>query len=882
MMASEQCLPRQVHIVAHTHWDREWHEPFVSFRRKLVRVVDQLLDVLEHDPDFTHFLLDGQMAVVDDVLEIRPEHRPRIAALVAAGRLSVGPWYTLPDEFLVSGETLVRNLQLGLERAEAFGGAMEIGYLPDMFGHIAQMPQILRQLGFEHTVVWRGVPLAVDRTAFCWEALDGSVVRTEYLPQGYGNGAELPEEPDALLGRLADVEQEQFALLGDGALLWMNGSDHRAVQPALPRVVAAANRLTDRYALTIGSLAAHLATAPTEWLPVWKGELRSGARANLLMGVASNRLDVRQAVARAERELERLAEPLSALFVPAERWPTVWLEQAWLDVIRNAAHDSVCACSVDDVADAVLARYADASGVARDITTDALRFVGAQQSVTGPVVVNPSARDRSGLVELQVAGGEAPLGTQLLEVRPGRRLLLEAEATSAVATLVEMVSWMSHLRTASYASAADGAVELVLRVDDSGEEPATRASVRAALLARVDDRPNTPVRAWVEEAPSVSVLAFAPHVPGFGWRAWAPGVVGVDPVTVIGHSVGNGLVTGALDAATGTFSIDGRPGFGRLVDGGDAGDTYNWCPPRRDAVVDRAVDAKVEVLEAGPLRARLRLVATYQWPARLDPDGSRRAGLVDVEVATTVELRAGERAVRVAVELDNRAEDHRLRAHFALPEPAICSRAECAFGVVERGLVAEGGPTEMGLPTFPARRFVQAGGLTVVHAGTPEYELVDLRNGRAHELALTLLRATGYLSRAPMATRPLPAGPVIPVAGAQVPGRHSVQYAVAVGPVDPYALADEILVPLQLSQGAGLGTAPAVHQALAVEGAEVSSLRRTPSGELELRVFNPRPVPAGVQVAGRRGRLVDLRGRDVGAFDESFELRAGGIATLVV
>ncbi|MGH9016342.1 MAG: hypothetical protein ACRDY1_01220 [Acidimicrobiales bacterium] len=132
--------PRRISIVPHTHWDREWYAPFQTFRLRLVHLVDTLLALLESDPSYARFLLDGQMAVVDDYLEIRPENEERIRALAAAGRLSMGPWYILMDEFLVSGETIIRNLQAGMERGAAFGGAMDVGYLPDMFGHIAQMP----------------------------------------------------------------------------------------------------------------------------------------------------------------------------------------------------------------------------------------------------------------------------------------------------------------------------------------------------------------------------------------------------------------------------------------------------------------------------------------------------------------------------------------------------------------------------------------------------------------------------------------------------------------------------------------------------------------------------------------------------------------------
>src|SRR5439155_20263247 len=196
-----------VFLVPHTHWDREWYRPFQSFRISLVDVVDEVLDRLEAEPKL-RFTLDGQLATVDDYLEIRPEAAERIRALVHDGRLAIGPWQTLMDEFLVDGETTLRNLETGLARAAEFGSAMSVGYLPDMFGHVAQMPQLLRLAGIETAVVWRGVPSAVDRSAFWWSAPDGSTVRAEYLLSGYGNGEGIAEDPASLVARVEQFEGE--------------------------------------------------------------------------------------------------------------------------------------------------------------------------------------------------------------------------------------------------------------------------------------------------------------------------------------------------------------------------------------------------------------------------------------------------------------------------------------------------------------------------------------------------------------------------------------------------------------------------------------------------------------------------------------------------
>jgi len=255
-----------VAIVPHTHWDREWYAPFQTFRLGLVDLLDELLPGMEADPSYAHFLLDGQMAVIDDYLAIRPEAEGAIRRLSGAGRLAMGPWYVLMDEFLVSGETIVRNLQRGFDRAAGLGGAMEVGYLPDMFGHVAQMPQLLVLAGMEHAVVWRGVPASVQGTAFRWTSPDGSTVRAEYLPHGYGNGAAVPEDAKALLRRLATYEDELGSRLGDGPILWMNGTDHQAPQPWLGRVVAEVNDLQDDFELRVMPLAEHLASAPTEGL----------------------------------------------------------------------------------------------------------------------------------------------------------------------------------------------------------------------------------------------------------------------------------------------------------------------------------------------------------------------------------------------------------------------------------------------------------------------------------------------------------------------------------------------------------------------------------------------------------------------------------------
>ena len=876
---------RRIAIVPHTHWDREWYKSYQEFRLALVELIDTLLPLLERDAGYPHFMLDGQMAVVDDYLEVRPEAEGRLRALAAAGRVSMGPWYILMDEFLASGETIVRNLQMGLGRGAAFGGVMELGYLPDMFGHIAQMPQILHLAGFHDAVVWRGVPSQVTKNAFIWQAPDGSSVRAEYLPVGYGNGAALPDDAKALVRRTSDnvAEVAEF-LLGD--LLCMNGSDHLMPQPGLGRVVAEANDLQDDFDFEVTSLPRYLAGAPTEGLTRVEGELRSGARANMLMGVTSNRVDVKRRGAVAERELERRAEPLAALFEAPVDYPDRLLELAWLEMVRNSAHDSVCACSVDDVVDAVLHRYAEVRAIAAGLADRAVRNFARSLSQTGPSVLNPSPRPRSGLVELVVpADGPPPADVQVLSERSGLpgSMVLDADTVRTVLGMLQGPrisddAWIHDVRVED----TEEGIDITIAVGTEEKSDVPIAEAKQDVYTRLGARPDAVVRVAMDQPSTRRIAARSGEVPGYGWSAFAAAPL-AHPVEVDETDgavvVRNGLVRIDVDPADGTFALDGTPGYGRLVDGGDLGDSYNYSPPRQDSFVDTPHAVGVRVDERGPVRARLRITSTYEWPDHVDGSSQARVGCHQVDVDTMVEVRADEATVRVTTSFVNPSGDHRLRVNLPLGEPAGQSRAESAFTVVTRGLTAEGRPDEFGLPTAPANRFVSAGRLTVVHEGVCEYELVDVEGDAAHTIALTVLRSTGMLSRLGMAYRPFPAGPLTPVEGLQMRGKQvELRYALALDCDDPYRLADDVLLPLEPVQSLGGGPRPASGSALAVHGAEISALHRV-AGVLEIRVFNPTPRWTVVSFPGRDGSLVDLRGYPKEPFEGSFELRPFGIAT---
>jgi alpha-mannosidase len=900
-------MPIKVAIVPHTHWDREWYSPFQTFRLRLVKLLDNLLPMLEGDLSYARFLLDGQTAVLDDYLAVRPEGEAALTRLAAAGRLSIGPWMVLMDEFMVSGETMVRDLQMGIERGSQFGGVMDVGYLPDMFGHVAQMPQLLRLAGFEHAVVWRGVPASVEKNAFWWEAPDGSRVRAEYLYGSYSNGRDIPEDAKHLVLRAADYEAELGPARVGESMLLMNGTDHQMPQPWLGRVVAEANAVQDDYEFVVTSLAEYLPTLSSAGLTTVTGELRSGARANLLMGVASNRVDVHQACAAAERALEKRAEPLNALFVPAAEYPHALTRLAWRELVLNSAHDSSCACSHDEVVDQVVVRYAEARQIGNGLTKDAVNALGRQVDApkSSTLVVNPTARARAGVVEARVPGAGPYVFVDAAGVaRPTQPLPDDILPPSPILVTGQKVRWvLDGMRGTEFAGVlitsydvreVDGVHQVALREALPNDERVDLGELRLQLLALGDD--GATIRFELQRAPQRKVLFDTGPVDGFGWATFTP-TEGPSPAGSVDGLVNEHLRV-EVDEATGTYAIETpsglrAAGLGRLVDGGDGGDTYNYSPPAQDRIIDEPVSVTVTPLETGPVRARTLITSVYDLPAYAPGDlrscTHRSAETVAVTVRTTLEVRPDEPFVRVSHEIDNRARDHRLRAHFPLPARVEGSDAECAFAVVRRGLTAEGGPSEYGLPTFPSRRFVDASdgrvGLALLHDGLLEYEVVD--DGQA--LALTVLRAVGYLSRIEPSLRPNAAGPPDELARPQLQGLQRAEYAVMLHDgdwraADCYGAADAFTVPFERARVTTRSASrPATGHALAVDGAEVSAVLRTPGG-LVVRVFRTEadagPVAITHEGTPARGHVVDLRGTPVASFEGEVELQPWQLATL--
>ncbi|MFI0479721.1 alpha-mannosidase [Actinomadura sp. 9N215] len=916
MRVEREASAPEIVVVPHTHWDREWYLPFQRFRLRLVSLLDGVLDRMEADPRW-RFTLDGQMAAVDDYLEIRPERRARLAALVADGRLAVGPWQILHDEFLCSGENIVRNLELGMRRADELGAAMMVGYLPDQFGHCAQTPQILKLAGIEHACVWRGVPDRVRERAFAWEAPDGTAIRTQYLPEGgYGNAASMFEEfghgPSSgtrpLDGGGRGLEDGASLLPGraagfaaamgrwyprGGPLLAMYGADHTAPAADLADRISGAGP-----GMRLDTLAGYFAGEETsvDGLLHVRGELRSHARANILPGVLSARVRLKQLLGRAERLVERYAEPLTALWYAGDA--RTFLDLAWRRLIETSCHDSVTGCGSDETAEQVAAHMAEGEQLGRAVCD----LVTAERAASVPLgshlVFNPTPAPRTGLIVVEVpsdgepglmTGDGRPVPAQTLDIAP--TVLDDAvHPASDLPIVLERV----YGRVLFGQEIRDWSVSrddrtLTFHVTSRADVPFDIGDVRAALRdaegewrVRILADPRRTVAALVD-VPALGLTTVTP-VPGPS----ATNAPATDhPVTAAQNVLDNGLLRVEIndDGTLGLRTPSGQAvdGVGRIMDGGDLGDSYNYAPPAADRLVDAPLTVRVEPVWSGPvscggttphaprnglLLAAYDIVRTYRWPASGDFDGDARSEAEeDVTVTTRAELRAGEPFLRLRVTFDNRCEDHRVRLHLPLPRRAGSSFAEGQFAITERGLTAEGGFGERPVPTFPASGFVAAGGLAVLLEHVTEYEVT----GGGRELALTLLRSIGRLSRDRNAYRDQPAGPQLPTPRAQCRGVRTVGLAIM-----PYGgerpgsdvlrAAEEYRHDLLTAAGYGPAAAspppPREGVAISGDGVVMTSLRAR-DGWIEIRMVAQCAAPATAVLRGpfTEATRVDLRGR---------------------
>ena len=860
-----------LHLISHTHWDREWYLPFQEFRLKLVQLVDGTLGLLARDRGFRHFMLDGQTIVLDDYLALRPDREREIAAHVRSGRLLIGPWFVLPDEFLVSPEAIVRNLLEGGRIAARFGRNMPVGYIPDPFGHIGQMPQILRGFGIETACVQRG--LDDQPCEFWWQSPDGSKVLMAYLREGYGNAAGLQaDDPRRFLRVVRELGAALVPHSAAGHVALMYGTDHMQPAPETSTALAFTARRLKGDRLVHSTLPAYVGGirralgARMAGLQVIEGELRSSKRWHLLPGVMSARMWVKQSNHACEELLEAWAEPFSAWAewagakgeaggprtAPDDSLarPAAVVSEAWRLLMQCHAHDSICGCSIDQVHDEMRPRFDQVRQIGEVITRQSLGRLAALTESRAPrevgearaaiVVFNPVSWARSDRVEVDLEVGSDVGDFDIVDDR-GVRVEMDRRGLGSrelIHTTLDREGFRSSIgmvhegRVAGMnlqaLEVARQGARAVLRVALSSKGSPNRSAWEQGVNrvnALLEDEAVTTYEVLARSVDETRVQFAARDLPSLGYRtlfvkprnrgrpslakplpAWAKWLVPLG--ALLGRlglsawqsgterewrrglrTIDNEFLRVEAGASDGSLAVFHKPtgmrlrGLNLFEDEGDRGDEYNFCPPGDDRLVRggrvRAVHGR-RSNTAQELRLRLRL----RLPRELAPNRMRRSrAKVDVPVEVRVRLTAGVDRVDVEVQVDNRAKDHRLRVLFPTPLRTESASYDGHFEVVPRGVrLPQWDETwvEQPRPEKPQRRWVDISdglaGLMIANRGLPEVEVRPTANGS--EIALTLMRCVGWLSRDDFPNRRGHAGPGLETPGAQMPGRHLFAYSI--------------------------------------------------------------------------------------------------------
>lgn len=766
---------KHIVVVPHTHWDREWFNTYQQFRFYLVEFMDQLIDLLEKDPEFKHFLLDGQMILIEDYLEIRPENKDRLYRLVRDNRIQIGPWYAQPDEFLVSGEALVRNLLIGDRLAKQIGEPMKQGYIPDTFGHIYQLPQILKGFGIDTFFFWRGLGESLDElmSEFWWEGPDGSRVFSHYLSESYSNAGVLVEDPERMsLHHGKNVSYESMdELVGylsgrteSGVLLFLNGSDHMTVQPDFTHSVKSLDAAVPYrlYNGTLEDFTNHVLSAGIE-LKTLKGELRYGRYHPVLKDVLSTRMYLKQWNERAQQLLESCVERFASMVrAMGGRDHFAFINYAWKELLKNHPHDSICGCSVDEVHQQMVNRYRQVIELGEKILDESLIELSRTAVPNGkdgtiPIVAfNPSPWIRSGDIGVEVLLlAQSPLGERKFGFNvPDRELDLN---------------------------------EYVL-VDDNGRTIPFNLSGDRIHVEDILQRRKVTYRQKIN--------FFTENIPAMGRKVYrlvpkekqitTGEPAEADPSQSFltdGFVLDNGLLR-VTPKSDGTLTVenltDGRVfhNFHSIFDEADAGDEYTFSEPVEQKIVSfQSADWRVSF---GEQAHTLKLEAEISLPAALTEDRHKRQKNEKIcRVVTYVRLSPGSERLEFRTLFDNQVEDHRLRVVFPTGIAAERSTAETSFALVDRPVTPEPseGWREKNTATFAQRRFVfvesKDTGVAVLNKGLPEYEVKP--DGKIY---LTLIRAVGWLSRDDLRYRKGNAGPSLETKDAQCLGVREFEYAV--------------------------------------------------------------------------------------------------------
>lgn len=812
-------MGRQLQIIMHTHWDREWYFSKDETKVWLRNHMENVFDFLEANPECI-YILDGQSVMIDDVLELQPDFESKLKYFVNNKQLRVGPWYTQTDLLLVHGESILRNLYYGIKRAQDFGDPMLVGYAPDTFGHASQMPQIYRMFKIESTIFWRGFSeLKAQHSDFIWEGVDGSRIIGVNLATGYQGAKYLENQEAPLKQRMDKILSVLDKYSYSDARLIMNGHDQMPIQENIQEIVAKLKVMYPQDDVKVSDFESYIDTLKGQPLEVVAGELTHSKHSRIHRTIGSTRMDIKLLNSEIEHKVFDVLEPLAVILSEAGMlYPHAVIEKILKLLFGVHAHDSIGGCNTDDVNQDIKQRLINAKELVDTQIELYLRLLAmADRDESRTIVVAnllPQHRKEE-RVEVE------------LQTRSSHFKLYDEQGKEIDYTLVKQT------------------------VEDAGK-------IDRQVAARLLD-----IQVYLSKIVFILDEIKGLQVRYLRYEETEPR--DIDQIVETSQSaieneryrikIENNQIT-LLDKTSGEVIEN----ILSIENGGDAGDSYDYSPPVVDRIVSSMETGRLETrTQCGESMQELKFDLEMKVPATLD---ERVMGINSqaIRYQGAIRLFRGDATIHCELSTMNQSIDTRYRLVFktqrrsdqVLVDGYLSAQRKPIYLQKELEVWEKEAWVEKPVSVETCQSYVmieeEMRKAAIFTQGLKEYEVVDDR------IYVTLYRSFSHLGKRNLVNRPgRPSGIEVETPGNQLTGqKFTFHFALRFdfGTLHPSQCAKAYMSPLVGYQKKefnrfNLNTPKQLHKpefdlSLELHGAIVSAVKRTEDGNnLMVRVFNP-------------------------------------------
>lgn len=735
-----------IHYIPHTHWDKEWYKTYEEFRVKFVKYFKQILDTLENDDKFDNFMFDGQTSIIEDYLQLFPNEKERIVKLIKNKRLTVGPWFTLPDNYLTNGESLVRNLLIGSNIAKSFGNNQNICYIPDSFGQSDQMPQIVLDGQFDGTILWRGVDSTMTNdAAFNWKGSDGSQILAIHLPLGYGYCKKLPKQDS--VGYLEDILNRLKNKYTTNHTLFMGGSDHEPIQVELPQLLEEINQYykdnkIDKE-IVISTLEEFFKSyekeIDKEKLTTLYGELRSSRDQRLHFGDSSSRMDIKQLNRNTEYKLSRIVEPI--LLINNIKFNNPFINElinyCWKLIFENQAHDSICTTCVDQTHEEIVIRFKKVNQILDELINYANKNIIEHLNILDKqyfVIYNTNIYNHKGFSEITIDSEYKNFKIFDYLNNEIDYILIEQSQVDKVHTNVDYCNYLSMV---------DAAQDFKNQNKGSEFKNISKICYRSKIIIKNEIISEMSFKLiYLEDSKEDNEF----NLNNFKF-----------PINNYICSINKNGTLKYVDKTT-KVVYDNICYFESR---GEAGDSYDYSPPKQDTIFN-TLNEKPFIKAIVNNKHYKKILVEFNWklPEKLiNEDNNRSNKLVNNNIKLFYTFYSYKNNIDIEIEFDNKSQDHFVSLNFNLDQITKTNVAGQQFGSIKRNNFIEHEPNwkdkyrskHYGL--YPFERYVSLfskdKGIMLHTLDSSEYKISNDK-----ELRLTLFRSFGFMGKANLEFRP--------------------------------------------------------------------------------------------------------------------------------